>query len=172
MEQKSGSLFLRSSLIAGLFIGIVLILLSVIFYASGLFFEKWTSFILYLILILGSIWAQLRYRKALGGEMSYGQAFGIGIMAIVFGAILFGIYFYLLYKVIDPSLMDRVKLLAEQKLVESGSLPEDQMEMVLSMQSKFTTPGFVAVVKMFGDIFWGVIISLVTAIFTKKQSSN
>ena len=45
MEQKPASLW-KSSLISGLYLGIVLILLSVIFYVAGLTFETWVQYMI------------------------------------------------------------------------------------------------------------------------------
>ena len=70
MEQKPVSL-LKSSLTSGVYLGIVLILVSVILYVAGLSFASWAQYVSYPVLIIGAAWAQISYKKALGGEMTY-----------------------------------------------------------------------------------------------------
>lgn len=170
MEQKPVSL-MKSSMISGLYLGIVLILFSVVLYVAGLTFETWVQYISYPILIVGAVYAQVNYRKSLGGEMTYGQALGVGLMSIIFASILSSIYTYLLYAVIDPGLLDQVKIMSEQKILEQG-IPEEQLDTAMNMAMKFQTPPVMAVMGIVGGAFIGLIISLITAIFTKKNPSD
>lgn len=170
MEQKPTSLW-KSSLTSGLYLGIVLILLSVILYVAGFTFETWAAYISYPILIAGAAYAQVSYRKSLGGEMTYGQALGVGLMSIVFASVLSSVYAYVLYTVIDPSLLDQVKLMTEQRILEQG-VPEEQLDTAMNLAMKFQTPGALAVMGIFGGALIGLIISLITAIFTKKNPSD
>jgi hypothetical protein len=171
MKNNSASL-MQVSLITGIGTGTALILLSVLIYTFGYTFENWTQYPNYLICILGAVGAQLKYRKVLGGEMSYGQALGVGLMTIVFASILMSIYTYILYKFIDPSLIGQMISTVEEKLVEQGNIPEDQIEMAIKIQSKFMKPIALAISELFGGPFKGVIISLITAIFTQKSHKN
>ncbi len=170
MEQKPVSL-MKSSMISGLYLGIVLILFSVVLYVAGLTFETWVQYISYPILIVGAVYAQVNYRKSLGGEMTYGQALGVGLMSIIFASVLSSIYTYLLYAVIDPGLLDQVKIMSEQKILEQG-IPEEQLDTAMNMAMKFQTPPVMAVMGIVGGAFIGLIISLITAIFTKKNPSD
>ena len=170
MEQKPASLW-KSSLTSGLYLGIVLILFSVILYVAGLSFETWAQYLTYPILIAGAVYAQLSYRKSLGGEMTYGQALGVGLMSIIFASVLSSIYAYVLYTVIDPSLLDQIRLMTEQRIVEQG-VPEEQLDTAMNIAMKFQTPGAMAVMGVLGGALIGLIISLITAIFTKKNPSD
>jgi len=171
MEEKPVSL-IKSSLTNGIYLGIVLILVSVVLYVTGLMFATWAQYISYPILIAGAIWAQVAYKKALGGEMTYGQALGVGLLTIVFASVLSGIYSYVLFAVIDPGLQEQALLVAEQRLVEQGKLSQEQIDAALNMQSKFMKPPIMAVFALVGGAFIGLIISLITAIFTKKNPSD
>lgn len=170
MEQKPVSL-MKSSMISGLYLGIVLILISVVLYVAGLTFETWVQYISYPILIAGAVYAQVNYRKSLGGEMTYGQALGVGLMSIIFASVLSSIYAYLLYAVIDPGLLDQVRIMTEQKILEKG-IPEEQLDTAMNLAMKFQTPPFLAIMGIVGGAFIGLIISLITAIFTKKNPSD
>ena len=171
MEPKSASL-MKTSLISGIYIGVVLILISVVLYVTNLMFETWAQYISYPILIAGAVYAQLNYKKSLGGEMTYGQALGAGVLALIFASVLSAIYAYLLYAVIDPSLIDQIRIMTEQKLIEQGKIPEEQLDQVLNMTMKFQKPPIMAAMAIFGGALIGLIISLITAIFTKKNPSD
>lgn len=171
MEQKPASLF-KSSLTSGIYIGVVLILISVILYVAGVMFETWAQYTTWPILVLGAIYAQLTFRKSLGGEMTYGQALGVGVLALIFASVLSSIYVYILYTVIDPSLLEQVRIMTEQRLVEQGNIPEEQLDQVIEMSMRFQKPGIMALMGIFGGALIGLIISLITGIFTKKNPSE
>jgi len=170
MEQQPTSLW-KSSLTSGLYLGIVLILVSVVLYVAGLTFETWVQYISYPILIAGAAYAQISYRKSLGGEMTYGQALGVGVMSIIFASVLSSIYAYILYTVIDPSLLEQIRLMTEQKIIEQG-VPDEQLDTAMNIAMKFQTPAAIAIMGIFGGALIGLIISLITAIFTKKNPSD
>lgn len=171
MEQKPASL-MKTSLTSGIYIGVVLILVSVVLYVTGLMFETWAQYVSWPILIAGAIYAQLAYRKSLGGEMTYGQALGIGVLSLVFASVLSAIYTILLYSVIDPGLAEQTRVVMEQKIVEQGRVPADQIDGAVDMMMKFQKPPILAAVAIFGGAFIGLIISLITGIFTKKNPSD
>lgn len=170
MEEKPVSL-MKSSLIYGIYLGIVSILLSVVLYVMGYTFEQWVQYTGYVVLTVGIIWAQVAFKKALGGEMTYGQALGVGTMTVVFSSVLSGIYTYLLYTVIDPSLLDQLRIFTEQQMLERG-VSEEQLDATIAITSKLQSPPIMAVMAVIGGGFLGLIISLITGIFTKKNPSN
>ncbi len=171
MEEKTASIW-KSSLISGVYLAIVLILISVIFYVIGNPFSKVAQYSMYPIMIAGIIWAQLSYKKTLGGTLTYGQAVGVGVLAMVFASVISGIYTYLLYAVIDPSLQEQLRIYTEEQIIKQGKVPEEQLEMVVNMATKLQTPAVMFVMAIAGGAFIGLIISLITAIFIKKNPSD
>jgi len=170
MEQKSTSVW-KSALTSGVYLGIVFILTSVIFYVMGNPFSKVAQYISYPIMIAGIVFAQISYKKSLGGEMTYGQAFGIGVLAMVFASLISGIYTYLLYEFIDPSLQEQMRIFTEEEIMKKG-IPEEQLEMSVNIAAKFQKPIVMLGMAVVGGAFMGAIISLITAIFTKKNPSD
>lgn len=171
MEEKSVSIW-KSTMFSGIYLAVALILLSVIFYATGNMFSKVAQYSSYPIIIAGIIWGQLSYRKELGGISTYGQALTAGLLTMVFASIITSIYTYLLYAIIDPSLQEQMRIFTEEQMVAQGKVPEEQMEMALNMAAKFQTPTMMAVIGIFGGALIGLIISLITAIFIKKNPSD
>ena len=120
MEQETTSIW-KSSLMSGIYLGIALILTSVIFYATGNTFSQTAQYVGYPIMIIGIVLAQVGYKKVLGDTMTYGQALGVGVLTMVFASVLSGIYTYLLYEVIDPSLQEQMRLFTEEKIIQAFS---------------------------------------------------
>ena len=170
MEQNSTSVW-KSALTTGVYLGIVFILTSVIFYVMGNPFSKVAQYITYPIMIAGIVLAQISYKKSLGGEMTYGQAFGVGLLAMVFASVISGIYTYLLYEFIDPSLQEQLRLFTEESIIKQGS-SEQEIEMGIKIANFLQKPPIMFAMAIVGGAFMGAIISLITAIFTKKNPSD
>lgn len=171
MEQKAASIW-KSSLMSGIYLGIAMILVSVVFYVTGNPFSKAAQWIGYVVMIAGIVMAQLGYRKTLGGTMNYGQALGVGVLTMVFASLLTSIYTFLLYQVIDPSLQEQLRLFTEEQIVKQGRVPEEQLDMAVNMATKFQTPVMMLVMGIFGGAFMGLIVSLITSIFTQKKPTE
>jgi predicted DNA repair protein MutK len=171
MEQKAASIW-KSSLMSGIYLGIAMILVSVIFYVTGSPFSKIAQWLGYVVMIAGIVMAQIGYKKALGGTMTYGQALGVGILTMVFASVLSSIYTFLLYQVIDPSMQEQLRLFTEEQIMKKGTVSEEQMEMAVNMATKFQTPTMMLVMGIFGGAFIGTIVSLITSIFTQKKPTE
>jgi hypothetical protein len=171
MEEKSTPIW-KTALTTGIYIAIALILISVIFYVTGNPFSKIGQYLSYPIMIGGIILAQLNYKKALGGTLTYGQAIGVGVLAMVFASVISGIYTYLLYAVIDPSLQEQMRIFTEEQVIKQGRVPEEQVEMAVNMAAKFQTPPMLFIMSVVMGAFFGLIISLISAIFIKKNPSE
>jgi hypothetical protein len=171
MEEKAASIW-KPTLTTGVYIAIVMILLSVVFYVTGNPFSKVSQYLTYPILIGGVIWAQMNYKKALGGTLTYGQGIASGVLAITFASLISSIYTFILFKFIDPSLTEQLRIFTEEQILKSGKMPEEQVEMAVNMATKFQTPAIMFVMGVFGGAFMGLIISLITSIFMKKNPSD
>ena len=171
MEEKAVSIW-KSTIITGVYIAVVLILLSVVFYVTGNPFSKVSQYLTYPVFIGGVILAQITYKKALGGTLTYGQAVASGVLALVFASVISGIYTFILFKFIDPSLQEQMRIFTEEQIVKQGKVSEEQLEMAVNIATKFQTPFMMLVMSIFGGAFMGLIISLITAIFTKKNPTD
>lgn len=171
MEEKSVSVW-KSSLSYGLFLGIALVLISVLYYVTGNTFDKSAQWVTYAVMIAGVIIAQLQFRKLLGGFMSYSQALGVGVLTMFFASVITGFFTYILYAVIDPSLQDQLRIAMEEQIVRQGNVSEEQLDMAVEMASKFKNPAVMFFMSILGGTFVGFLISLLTSIFTKKKSEE
>ncbi len=170
MEQKST--FWKSAMIYGLYIGIVITLFSVILYVTGQSANKTLGYISFPLYIICIVFAQIHYRNTeLNGEISYGQAVGFAAAAMLFSGVITALYTIILYSFIDPSLVDQMKALQEEAMLQKG-MTEDQIEAAMSISAKMFTPGWMSIMGLFGSVLIGTVISLVSSVFVKKQPSE
>lgn len=166
MEQKST--FWKTAALYGLYLGIALTLFYVILYVAGQSQNKTLALISYPLLAIGIIMAQINYRdRELGGHISYGQSVGFGAALMFFVGIITALYNLIIFKA-DPSLVEQAKIMQEEALLQRG-MSEDEIEAAMAITSKMLTPGWMAIMSLFGSVLIGTIISLITSIFVKKE---
>ena len=163
--------FLRSTMTMGLITGLALIIYTLLLYATNNLLRQ--NFLLsvlnYIILIIGIVVGTRSYRdQALGGYISYGKALGYGVVVCVFTGIVFGIFTYLLYEVIDPGLMEKNIKIIQEEMLKSG-MPADQVESMSELQRQFRSPFMMLIGSIFSYSLLGLIFSLITSAFLKKD---
>ncbi|MFO8234561.1 MAG: DUF4199 domain-containing protein [Bacteroidales bacterium] len=168
---KKENLFLKLTMTYGLITGLVLIVYTLLLYISNNLLEQ--NFILgvlnYIILVAGIIIGTKSYRdQYLGGYISYGKSLGTGVLISVFAGVVMGIFTYLLYAVIDPQLLDESIKIVQEEMLNKG-VPEGQIEMMTEIQQKFQSPAVMMFSSIFSHGFMGLIFSLITSIFTKRD---
>ena len=57
----------------------------------------------------------------------------------------------------------------EQKLVQQGKVPEEQIDSIVNFLMKIYTPPVSIITSIFGGAITGLIVSLITGIFVKKN---
>jgi hypothetical protein len=104
------------------------------------------------------------------GFITYGQSLGAGVVIMLYYAIIAAIFGYILYKFLDPGLIDKMLMVAEEAMIEQG-IPESAMEQGLKVQKKLMTPGFMAIASIFSTMLIGTIIALLISIFTRREGN-
>lgn len=171
MEEQKPSLW-KNALNWGVILGIALIIYSLLMWFLDLSLEKWVSWISYLIMIGGIILGTKSYRdNNLNGAITYGQALGFGVLMLLFASFVSAIYSYIFFAFIDPEFVNKMLQMVEEQLLERG-MPDEQIEMAIEMQRKFMKPVIMALMTIPTYTFVGLIISLITSIFLKKQPAE
>lgn len=152
----------------GVYYALFGIALTVVFYATGNMMSKALQPIGIAIMVLAVLAMQFAYRKQLGGFISYGQSVAIAVLSMFFASIITSVFTYLLYAVIDPGLIDQIRLATEQELFERG-MPDEQIAAAMKITSKFQSPVVMAISGLVAGPFFALIIGLITSIFVKKN---
>lgn len=161
-----------TALTYGLYAGLALILLSLLYYVFNVHMVVWLSYLNYVILIAAIIIATITYRNKLnGGFVSYGQGVAIGAILSVTVGVIMAVYLWLYFTYINVEGIQEIYEMTEQTLVEKG-YSDDIIDQQMAMSSKFMKMPLLNILSLFGMAFWGTIIALLTSIFLKKSDDS
>ncbi len=169
MEESKSTFSLATK--PGFIISGVSIILSLILWAliDNITTQQQIGYFTWIIIAFLYYYYAKNYREnELNGNMSYGKAFKfmffIGLIVSVFSTI----YSYILFSYLDPGMIDAIKEQAAEKLYQQN-LSDDQVEKAIEMQSVFMNAGIMTISTFFASIFFNTVLSLIIAIFVKKE---
>jgi hypothetical protein len=169
MEQKVG--VWKANLVNGLILGLVGIVYSLVIYFLDLSFNKVQGFVIIIIQFVLLIFLLKSYRdNYLHGQITYSQSFGAGIIICLYYAVIMAMFSYILYTVIDTGLLSKQLAFTEEAMMKKG-LPQSSIDAGMAIQSKIMKPAIIAPISIFGNMIWGVIISLLASIFVRKEGN-
>jgi len=170
MEKENPSIF-KSAMNYGLYMGLLLIVYSLVIYFAGLTGNTAANYLTYIIYIGMLCYTMLNFRdKVNGGVMTYGQGVGLGTFTMVIGGLLSGVFGFILLKYIDPSLVEKIVNITLEEAMASG-LPDAQIEMTEKITRMAASPIATLLVSVLGGGINGAIISLILAAIFKKEPS-
>ncbi|MFD2541818.1 DUF4199 domain-containing protein [Lacinutrix gracilariae] len=156
----------------GLILGLILVLITVIMYVTGMQLEgiQWPMYLYYIIFPVTIIYAISQYKKQNGNLLSLKQAIKIGLLIAVISAIVFAVYSLIFNYIIDPEFQGLAMEAVRDKLLENPNLTEEIVDKQMDMMEKFSSPlianaAFIA----FSSIF-GLIYSLIGGLVMKKEA--
>ena len=156
----------------GVIIALAIIVFSLILFLLNFSQGSGLEYLSYLILLGGLFLAQTNYRnKYQDGFIEYGKAFTIGVLTSLFLSVIMGIYTFVFFRYIDPGAMEEAMTIAEQKMMDRG-LSDMDIEQGMALARKFSGVGMYTFVAVAGNLFIGVIFSLITAVFVKKENTD
>jgi len=161
----------KANLTNGLILGLIGIVYTLVIYFLDLSFNKIQGYVFIFLQIVILYFLVKSYRdNFLHGNITYGQAFGAGVIICLYYAILIAIFTYILYSVIDPGLINKQLAFTEEMMLKKG-LTQAQVDAGMAVQSKIMKPAIMAPVSIFGSMIWGIIISLIVGIFVRKEGN-
>ena len=156
--------------------GVILVFLNVITYIAGaaVLFSWWNSVLQLAVFIAIAVMAGREKKKALGGYINFKDALKPVFTTFIIGTAIITIYQYILYKYIDPQLVDALK----QNLLESTAkwmhrfrAPQEEIDKQLDELSK--TNFNVGFAKSFMDFLKGIIfyfaVSAILSLIIRKK---
>lgn len=155
----------------GLFLGLIMIVINVLMYVTGMTLEgkQWPQFLYYLIFPITIFYAINQFKKKNGNVLSLGQSIKIGLIIAVISAIVYAIYSLIFHYVIDPEFVGKVMEATREKMMENSNMTEDQVEQSMAFAEKFMNP-------FLGVTFWialsaifGLIYSLIAGLIMKNE---
>src|SRR5690554_301912 len=152
---------------AKLGMGMVLFFL-ILYFAGKMFGSGWSAFSW--VIYAGIIYQTMRvYRdKFRDGFLSYGQGLLFGIRISTLAGIIIGFYYFIMFSFVDPGLRDMMIAQTEEAYLAIG-MSESTVESMRDNIVKATNPWVLFISHAFGSVFYGLIVSLVVALFVKRK---
>jgi hypothetical protein len=161
----------KANLTNGVILGLIGVVYTLVMYFLDFTFNKVQGYVFFLILILALYYLIKSYRDSImHGYITYGQAVGAGVVIFLYYSVIMAVFMYLLYAVIDTGLVAK-QLAFAQDIMEKKGIPEEAMDAAMKIQKKFIKPEIIAVTGILGNMLTGVIMSLLAAIFIKKEGN-
>jgi len=172
MENKPVSVW-KGTLNSALMLGFVLVIYTLVLYFLDKTFSTGLG-LLSLVIMIGGLFLGIKSFRddSRGGILSYGQSVGAGTVISLYVGIISAVFTYILYTVIDPDLMEKGFTFAEERLIEQGRLSDAMIEQQMQLIRKISSPLISAISGVIGSVFMGVIISLIVAIFVKRDGDS
>ena len=159
----------------GLIAGLGVMISSLLFYLVdvNLFFSV-SSYLIWIVYIVCMVFAVRDQIKAQKGFISFKEAFSTAFVVFVLSSLMYYIFYYLMFNVIDPDLLDiQREMTVEAMEALSGFLSEEQMEEAIAKAtSQDVGIGTVSMAYLISLIFPGAIIAAIIAAIMKKNNPN
>ena len=170
MEEKVS--VWKANLNSGVIMGTIGIVYTLVMYFLDLTLNKSMGYIFLFLTIFILFYFIKTYRNNyLNGYITYGQSVGAGVIIFLYYSIITAIFMYILYKVIDPGLINKMLAYVEETMTKSGKVPAGTIDTVMAFQKKIMIPEIQAPTSIIINMIFGTIISLIVSIFTKKEGN-
>ena len=161
----------KANLTNGLILGFIGIVYTLIMYFLNLSFNQLQGWAFILIQIVVLFFLVKSYRDNYKhGYINFGQALGAGVIISLYSAILMAIFTYILYTVIDTGLLEKQLAFTEEQMLKRG-MTQAQVDAGMAFNAKIMKPAIMAPLSIFGSMLGGVIMSLIVAIFVRKEGN-
>lgn len=161
----------NAHLVYGLVIGLVMAVMNMAFYVTGMSFKpgmQSIQYVSYIPFLAGIILNAMAFSKAKDGYVTFGNVFGSGFKAsMVVTLVLIG--WSVISMFIFPEMKDKALEMARETMEKSEKkMTDEQLDMALSMTKKFFNVFMIAGI-LLSTLFYGAIFSLIGAMVAKKK---
>jgi cytochrome bd-type quinol oxidase subunit 2 len=157
--------------VVGVIIGLISIVLFLIFYFAGRTFQRDALSFLPLLIFLGLIiYFIIKWANDKDNNVTFGQCFGYGFKCVLVVALI-SLVFTLLFIFIFPDIKTQFLDFQKQQLEQNQQITDEQREQYVAGMGNY----FVLIMLgggLIGNLFIGVIASLIGAAVAKKNPQN
>lgn len=173
MENENYPIW-KHSIIYGVYLGVALIIVALIFYILGFYGEQWTGYVSYVVMLAGVVFASITYRnKYLGGLITYGQSFSAGFLTGLFAAIITSIFSFVFITYLGEEYLATQLEIAEETILESRpDISDDELDMALNITKNMMKPWWLSMIVFLSSAFFSLIFALIASIFIKKEDNS
>jgi hypothetical protein len=156
----------------GLMLGLALVLIAVIMYATGMQLEgvKWPMYLFYILFPIVIIYAIGQYKKQNGNLLSLSEALKVGLATAIVSALVYAIYGLLFNYVIDPEFIGLAIEAEMDRMMENPNMTEEMLEQSKKMIEMFSNPLVGTTLWIALSAIFGLIYSLIGGLIMKKEA--
>jgi hypothetical protein len=164
----------KHAIMYGIYLGVALIILSLLFYVFDLYTANWVSYITYAVLLGGIVISAISYRdKHLNGFVTYGQSFLVGFYTALFAAAIAALYTAVFMSFAGEEFKAVILQKAEESMIEKApEMTDEQIDLAMKMTERMMNPIWLSVISFLSNLFFGAIFSLIASIFIKKENKS
>lgn len=156
----------------GLLFGLASVVLGVVMYVTNAHVQPHWGFavLTYALFIFFVVWGIRAFKTENEGFLSLGQAIKIGIGIALIAALITSVWSLLLSEVLQPDYMDQMMEVQREAMLEQNpNMTEEQLAMAEEWGSKFQAPWIMIPVSIIGNVFIGLIISLIAGLVMRQK---
>jgi len=161
---------IMSPQIKGLLIALIVIILGIAGYFTGLGFSTWYNWVVNLVMLVAIIFACVHFANQKQGYVTFGNVFLHGFKTTAVVTVIVLVYTLLAFTVLFPDMKEKIFEMQQAKMEESG-IDDDKLEQAMTMMKKYFMI-FLVLGVIFGTLLWGCIASLIGAAVAKKKKIN
>jgi hypothetical protein len=162
---------IMSHIIKGALISLIVIVLGIAGYFSGIAMQGWFNWAVNGILFIAIIIACIHYANQKNGFVTFGNVFSHGFKTTAVAAVILVVYTLLSLGLLFPEIKDKAIEMTQQSMEERGNMSDEQIEQALGFTRKYFM-AFAIFGTLIGTVVFGCIASLIGAAFAKKKPVN
>ncbi len=163
MEKKN------THIMYGLFTGIAMVIIGLIIYLAGAAFKPGVPYIAYIPFLVGIILNAVAFSKANDGFVTFGNVFGSCFKATMIVTLVM-VAWSLLSMTIFPEMKEKAIEMAREQMAKNQKMTDEQIDTYIAMTKKYWNV-FLIAGAIFGNLFYGVIFSLIGGAVAKKNGA-
>jgi len=159
----------------GLILGFASIILALVNYVIGDIYQPHWSMMLassavtIIIIVLGL----KKIKEMNSGFLSVGESIKTGLGITLISALIYIVYLYVFYNMIEPDYFDNMLKVQEQVMLERfPNFSDEKLEAAKKSSSMFMNTGANLTVTIIVSLFFGLIISLIAGLVMRKSEED
>ncbi|MEZ4802463.1 MAG: DUF4199 domain-containing protein [Gelidibacter sp.] len=159
----------------GLILGLIMIVISVTTYVTGLALEgaQWPQYLYYLIFPIVVIYAVSQFKKKNANMLSVSDGLKVGVLVGLISAIVFLIYNLIFNYIIDPEFMGQVMDVARDKMLEQNpDMSQEMIDKSMGFMEMFFNPFVLSAFWLAMSAIFGLIYGLIGGLVMKKENTH
>lgn len=158
----------------GVLSGLIVVVISVIMYVTGMMIEgaQWPMWIYYLLFGAIIFYSISTYKKNNGSRLKISAALKIGLVIGIIAGLITALYTLVFNNFIDPEFMNQMMELNREKLLENPNVTEEMIKQSEEVMGVFRNPFILTAITIATSAFFGFLYALIAGLIMKTRESE